>query len=98
MTDALAAFRASPTPPQASPALAALWFDARGDWNRAHELAQADEGGQGDWVHAYLHRKEGDAWNAGYWYRRAGKPVCQAALEDEWLQIAAALLARPGNR
>jgi hypothetical protein len=91
----LAAFRASlaaDAPPTGlGPALQALWFDAKGEWDRAHELAQADEGGAGDWVHAYLHRKEGDAGNAAYWYRRAGKPVGSGALEAEWESIAAAL-------
>ena len=53
--------------------LAAMWWDAKGDWTRAHESAQQDEGPAGAWVHAYLHRKEGDASNAGYWYQRAGK-------------------------
>ena len=75
-----------------SPALRALWLDARGDWDGAHEAAQADEGGDGDWVHAYLHRKEGDAGNAAYWYRRAGKPVCRTSLDEEWEAIASALL------
>jgi len=92
----LDAFRASLTlaapPPALSPALKALWLDARGDWDGAHDAAQADEGGPGDWVHAYLHRKEGDAGNAAYWYRRAGRPVCKASLEDEWASIAEALL------
>jgi hypothetical protein len=73
-------------------ALQALWWDAKGDWNKAHECAQADEGNPScDWVHAYLHRKEGDESNAGYWYRRAGKPVATAALGDEWREIAKAL-------
>jgi hypothetical protein len=93
----LAAFRASlraPAPPAGlSVACQALWWDAKGDWDRAHELAQADEGGAGDWVHAYLHRKEGDAGNAGYWYRRAGKPASQASLAEEWAAIAEALLS-----
>jgi hypothetical protein len=93
----LAAFRqslADPAPPAGlSSALEALWHDARGDFDRAHELAQSDEGGAGDWVHAYLHRKEGDSGNAAYWYRRAGKPVCREALDAEWAAIAAALLA-----
>jgi hypothetical protein len=92
----LAAFRASITlassPANLSPALRALWFDARGDWNGAHDAAQADEGGAGDWVHAYLHRKEGDARNAAYWYRRARKPVCATSLDEEWAAIASALL------
>jgi hypothetical protein len=92
----LSAFRASlaaAAPPAGlSRALVALWLDAKGDWDGAHQAAQADEGGAGDWVHAYLHRKEGDAGNAAYWYRRAGKPACRTALEDEWTAIARALL------
>lgn len=59
-------------------ALAGLWWDAKGNWDRAHESAQQDEGVVGSWVHAYLHRKEGDSSNAGYWYRRAGKPPSQS--------------------
>jgi hypothetical protein len=102
MSGDFAAFRASlkaDAPPLgASLALAALWFDAKGDWTQAHELAQADEGGDGDWVHGYLHRKEGDAGNAGYWYRRAGRPICKAPLDEEWRQIAAALLATQNAR
>ena len=93
----LAAFRASlarPAPPaNLSPALRALWLDGKGDWDAAHEAAQEDEGGAGDWAHAYLHRKEGDAGNAAYWYRRAGKPVCRAPLDEEWAAIVSALLA-----
>ena len=92
----LAVFRASlvaAAPPQGfGAAVEALWWDAKGDWDRAHGLAQADEGGAGDWVHAYLHRKEGDPGNAGYWYRRAGKPASRAPFEEEWAAIAAALL------
>ena len=91
----LAEFRASlaqAAPPPLSPALAALWRDARGEWDAAHDLAQADEGGPGDWVHAYLHRKEGDAGNAAYWYARARRPVCRLSLDEEWAEIAAALL------
>jgi len=92
----LSGFRASlaagAPPAGLSPALLALWRDARGDWEGAHEAAQADEGGAGDWVHAYLHRKEGDAGNAAYWYRRASKPVCRASLDEEWAAIAEALL------
>ena len=61
-------------------ALAGLWWDAKGDWTRAHESAQQDESPAGSWVHAYLHRKEGDASNAGYWYRRANKPHCRSPL------------------
>jgi hypothetical protein len=92
----LAAFRASLSlaspSPNLSPALRALWLDAKGDWAGAHEAAQADEGGAGDWVHAYLHRKEGDAGNAAYWYRRARKPICRVSLDEEWTAITEAVL------
>ena len=95
-----AEFRASladPEPPSGlSPALMALWRDARGDWEGAHEAAQADEGGTGDWAHAYLHRKEGDEGNAAYWYRRARKPFPQASLEAEWAAMAADLIGERG--
>jgi hypothetical protein len=75
-------------------ALQALWWDAKGDWNKAHECAQADEGNPScDWVHAYLHRKEGDASNARYWYGQAGKPVAQSTLPEEWRAIVQALIA-----
>ena len=73
-------------------ALARLWWDAKGDWTRAHESAQQDEGTDGSWVHAYLHRKEGDQDNAAYWYNRAGKPVGREPLDAEWLSIARNLL------
>jgi hypothetical protein len=69
-----ASLRAAAPPDGLAPAPQALWWDAKGDWDRAHALAQADEGGAGDWVHAYLHRKQGYAGNADYWYRRAGEP------------------------
>jgi hypothetical protein len=73
-------------------ALVGLWWDAKGDWTRAHESAQQDEGVEGSWVHAYLHRKEGDQNNAAYWYRRAAKPINSAPLEAEWLAIVRELL------
>ena len=82
-----------PLPDNISPALRALWHDARGDWNAAHETAQSVENEDGAWVHAYLHRKEGDAANAAYWYRRASKPVATDALDVEWERIVSALLA-----
>ena len=92
----LSAFRASiasaEPPASLNHALRALWLDAKGDWDGAHEAAQADEGWAGNWVHAYLHRKEGEAGNAAYWYRRAGKPVCRMSLDGEWEAIAEALL------
>jgi hypothetical protein len=73
-------------------ALAALWWDKKGDWTRAHESAQQDEGPAGAWVHAYLHRKEGDESNAAYWYQRAGKTAGRGSLDKEWNEIAGALL------
>ncbi|MGH9521055.1 MAG: hypothetical protein ACRD3E_00835 [Terriglobales bacterium] len=73
-------------------ALLGLWWDAKGDWQRAHESAQKDKGRDGSWVHAYLHRKEGDQDNAAYWYNRAGKPVCRESLEEEWAAVAMELL------
>jgi hypothetical protein len=74
-------------------ALAGLWWDAKGDWTKAHEAAQQDEGPRGSWVHAYLHRKEGDASNAAYWYGHAGRTAASRPLADEWQEIANALLA-----
>lgn len=80
-------------PPAFGLALQALWWDAKGDWERAHECAQADEGdSNAAWVHAYLHRREGDLGNAAYWYQRARQPVAAGALDAEWSAIAASLL------
>ena len=73
--------------------LQALWQEAKGAWDTAHALAQADKGAAGAWVHAYLHRVEGNLRNAGYWYRRAGRPAAEGALREEWRGIATALLA-----
>ncbi len=81
-------------PPAAlPPGLRALWHDAKGDWEAAHQTAQDIDSAEGAWIHAYLHRKEGDLGNAAYWYRRAKKPDCRSSLEAEWQQIATALLA-----
>lgn len=81
-------------PAGVSTALQALWQDGRGDWTRAHALAQEDRSEQGSWVHAYLHRKEGDLSNAMYWYARAGRsrPADDMTLPMEWEQIARELL------
>ena len=79
-------------PPSVSPPLLALWYDAQGDWEKAHTLAQDVENLGGAWVHAYLHRKEGDVDNARYWYRRANQPIATDSLETEWTRIVAALL------
>ncbi len=74
-----------------SEALQALWWDAKGDWSKAHEHAQAQDDDIGAWVHAYLHRKEGDLANADYWYRRAGHRRPSMPLEVEWAEIVTAL-------
>ncbi len=91
-----ASLSAPQPPPSLSPALTALWYDARGDWDRAHQRAQDDAGAEGAWVHAYLHRKEGDPDNAAYWYRRAGRsgPAATLPLPEEWRAIAAELLSQ----
>jgi len=77
-------------------ALAALWHEAKGDWDQAHRLAQAQKDTDGAWVHAYLHRVEGDQSNAEYWYRRAEKPPSSAPLKKEWDEIVGALLGERG--
>ena len=77
-----------------SRALEALWHERRGNWDRAHQIAQDIAGPEGAWVHAYLHRREGDIGNAGYWYRRAGRRAATGPLDDEWRAIVEDLLAR----
>jgi len=74
--------------------LRALWLDARSEWDAAHEAAQAADDADGAWVHAYLHRKEGDEMNAGYWYARAGQPAATGELAAEWAAIVRELLNR----
>jgi hypothetical protein len=75
-------------------ALLALWWDGKGDWAKAHEIAQDVDGVDGAWVHAFLHRKEGDLSNAGYWYRQAGKGVATGDLQVEWEAMVRELLER----
>jgi hypothetical protein len=77
-----------------SGALLALWLDHHDAWEAAHEVAQATEGADGAWIHAYLHRKDKDLANAAYWYRRAGRPLCDTTSQQEWEAIATELLAR----
>jgi len=73
-------------------ALQALWWDGKGNWERAHESAQQDEGTDGAWVHAYLHRKEGELANAQYWYRRAEHAAGYGDLQREWESMVGELL------
>ncbi len=82
---------AAPTPSLA-PSLAGLWWAAKGDWDKAHRIVQDEPTREAAWVHAYLHRVEGDLGNAAYWYRQAGQPVAKETLEAEWERIAFALI------
>ncbi len=92
--DELIASTAQPEPPAGLAApLVALWHDRRGDWEAAHRVAQDIPDPDGAWIHAFLHRKEGDLANAGYWYRRAGRPLTKDSLDAEWTAIATAMLA-----
>ncbi|MBV9538286.1 MAG: hypothetical protein JOY70_05070 [Acidisphaera sp.] len=97
MTD-LAGFRSSlgtdEPPASLRLALEGLWWDAKGDWDRAHRCAMAQDDAEGAALHAYLHRKEGDLPNARYWYNRAGRPVATGTLDAEWEALAAEFLAR----
>jgi hypothetical protein len=79
-------------------ALLALWWDGKGDWETAHAIAQDVGGVDGAWVHAYLHRKEGDVGNASYWYRVAGRGVAMGDFRREWEGIVGELLAQEQNR
>ena len=83
-------------PADLPPILAALWHDGKGDWHKAHELAQDVPDPDGAWVHAFLHRKEGDAGNAAYWYCRARQPIWRLADQEE--SIVSAFLNAPPPR
>ena len=94
LTEFKASTAADQPPEGLSLPLQTLWWEAKGDWSHAHAIAQDIASPSASWVHAYLHRKEGDASNAGYWYRRAGKERAEQALETEWNEIVEALLAQ----
>jgi len=84
-----------PLPPAGLSSLAkALWHERNGDWTQAHEITQDIDSADASWVHAYLHRREGDLSNARYWYRHAGKTPATGSLDDEWRAIVETLLAR----
>ena len=78
-------------PDDIPPLLQALLLQAAGDWDSAHRIAQNDPSSDGSWVHAYLHRVEGDLGNASYWYRNAGRSLTEIPLDEEWEYIAMAL-------
>ena len=79
-------------PDQISETLQSLWWDKKGDWDKAHSIAQEIPTSQGSAVHAYLHREEGVLWNADYWYSRAGRKRPSLSLEDEWLELVEEML------
>ena len=89
----IASVVADDPPAGLSPYLLSLWYDAKGDWNKAHDIIQDEENKNGSWIHAYLHRKEGDIWNADYWYRKAGKTRPAHSLDDEWKEIVSGMLS-----
>ncbi|MEM8999937.1 MAG: hypothetical protein AAGB24_06705 [Bacteroidota bacterium] len=83
-------------PPSGWPlALQSLWWDAKGDWNASHDIAQDLHTEMGSWIHAYLHRKEGDEWNASYWYGQARKPFSKMTLDEELKDLVEFLLKHP---
>lgn len=85
-------------PEELSAPLAALWWDAKGEWARAHDMVDELESKDGMAVHAYLHRKEGADSNATYWYERAGRTYHRTALADEWQALVEALLLQSEQR
>ena len=78
--------------------LAALWWAKKGNWDKAHRIVMDETGPDAAWVHAYLHRIEGDLGNAGYWYRQAHQPAATGALDDEWAALVEALLQAGAKR
>ena len=79
-------------PPGLSIIMKALWYDGKGDWDRAHQLAQSSSSADAAWVHAYLHRKDGDNGNASYWYNQAGKNFPKMTLVEEWEDLVQQLI------
>ena len=91
MAESRASLSGAAPAPNVAPPLAALWWAAKGDWDAAHKIVQDESDANSAWVHAYLHRVEGDLSNAGYWYRQAGQPLAKDALEVEWERLVLAL-------
>ena len=87
-----ASTRGGVAPTAAGKPLQALWHDANGEWEKAHACVQSEASREAAWVHAYLHRKEGDVSNAAYWYSRAGREAPGVSIDEEWESIAQALL------
>lgn len=87
-----ASLSATESPASLSPYLKALWYDGKGDWEKAHAIIQDVNDSIAAWIHAYLHKKEGDIWNADYWYNKAGRKRPDLTLQEEWEKIVIALL------
>lgn len=92
ITDFKKSLSSNHPPEESTIYLEALWYDAKGEWEKAHELIQDLADNTAAWIHAYLHRKEGDSWNADYWYNKAGRKRPAASLNEEWEQITGELL------
>ena len=93
MTDFRDSLSEAAPAPELNPPLVALWWAGKGNWDAAHRIVQDESDKNSAWVHAYLHRVEGDLGNAGYWYRQAGRPVATSPLEAEWERMVSELLA-----
>ena len=94
ISDFKASLRDSHPPRKINSLLEALWYDGKGDWQSAHEIAQEIHTDNGSWIHAYLHRKEGDQGNASYWYHMANRSFPTVTLEEEWEELVEAFLVK----
>lgn len=92
LNEFLSSIESSMEPPNLRMELQALWWVKKGDWEKAHGLAQNAGTKEGDWIHAHLHRAEGDLGNATYWYARSGRPVSHQSLKNEWMDIVTQIL------
>ena len=92
LQDYLSSLKDPSEPERCSPYLKALWHEKRGDWDAAHKIVQDINDRSAAWVHAYLHRREGDQGNAAYWYERADRPLPATSLDDEWHEIVGGLV------
>jgi hypothetical protein len=95
ISDFKASLKTDAVPAGLTPLLQALWYDGKGDWERAHTIAQEIHTNNGSWIHAYLHRKEGDSGNASYWYHMADKPYPTIGLQEEWDALVNVFLNEP---